>query len=99
VDAVVFTGGAGELNPALRERVLEGLDCIGISVDKEKNLATRSSDKETEISVPDSKIKAYVIPTNEELVFIEDVVAILENRYDVHTNFTYSFESPDYRIG
>ncbi len=99
VDAVVFTGGAGELNPALRERVLENLDCIGISVDKEKNLATRTREAETEISRPDSHIKVFVIPTNEEIVFIEDVVAILENRYDVHTNFTYSFESPDYRIG
>ncbi len=99
VDAVIFTGGAGELNPALRERVLENLDCLGISVDKEKNLATRTRDAETEISRPDSHIKVFVIPTNEELVFIEDVVAILEGRYDTHTNFTYSFEAADYKIG
>jgi acetate kinase len=49
------------------------------------------------ISTPDSKVKVFVIPTNEELVFIEDVVAILENRYDVHTNFTYSFQSSEHK--
>ncbi len=98
LDAIVFTGGAGELNPGLRERVLEGLECLGIIVDKEKNLSTRTRDKETEISTPNSTIKIFVIPTNEEIVFIEDVVAILEGRYDIHTNFKYSFEDKNYEI-
>ena len=42
-------------------------------------------------------MKVYVIPTDEELVFIEDVVAILEDRYSLHTKFKYSFEDPKYK--
>jgi len=42
-------------------------------------------------------VKIFVIPTDEELVFIEDVVALLEGKYDVHTNFRYSFEKPEYQ--
>jgi acetate kinase len=95
-DAIVFTAGAGEMDTNLRQRVLDGLEPLGIKVDKEKNSNAKTRDRESVISTPDSKIKILVIPTNEELVFIEDVVAILEGRYDVHTNFTYSFQSKDY---
>ena len=68
---------------------------MGIILDKEINEKTFS--KEVMISKPESKVKVFVIPTNEELVFIEDVVAILKNTYDVHTNFTYSFQSKEYK--
>ena len=37
-----------------------------------------------------------MIPTDEELVYTEDTVALLEGRNDVHTNFTYSFQDPHY---
>ena len=47
--------------------------------------------KETMISTPDSPVKVFVIPTDEELVFTEDVVAILEDTYTDHMNFKYSF--------
>jgi acetate kinase len=97
VDAVVFTAGAGEMNWKLRERVLEGLDNIGIRFDRKKNEAAVSRAKESEISVDDSTVKILVIPTDEEIVFIEDVVAILEGRYETHTHFTYSFEDPQYK--
>jgi len=95
VDAIVFTAGVGENSSIIREKACENLEFIGINLNKEVNKATRG--KEAIISTPDSKVKVFVIPTNEELVFIEDVVAIMENRYDVHTNFTYSFQSPDYK--
>ncbi len=98
VDAVVLTAGAGEMDCGLRERLLSGLENIGIKLDHEKNKAARTRSKESVISSDDSRIKVLVIPTNEEIVFIEDVVAILEDRYDTHMNFKYSFESPDYRI-
>jgi len=97
VDAVVFTAGAGELNWKLREKVLQGLGHLGIKFDHIKNQAAVSRDKENDISADDSPTKVLVIPTDEEIVFIEDVVAILEGRYDVHTNFTYSFEDKNYR--
>ena len=99
VDALVFTGGAGEMDANLRERILSGLEHMGIKLDKEKNNATKSRSAESDISQPGSPIRLFVIPTNEEIVFIEDVIAILENRYDVHMNFKYSFQSPDYKIG
>jgi acetate kinase len=41
-------------------------------------------------------VKIFVIPTDEELVMVEDSIALLEGRYDVHTNFTYSFQAPNY---
>ncbi|MBP3562366.1 MAG: propionate kinase, partial [Treponema sp.] len=44
----------------------------------------------------DSKTKIFVIPTDEELVMTEDAYALMKGTYDVHTNFTYSFQSPDY---
>lgn len=97
MDAVVFTAGAGELNWLLREKVLEGLSEIGIKLDKKINQKTRSREKETFISTEDSPIKIIIIPTDEEIVFIEDVVAILEGRYETHTHFKYSFEDPKYK--
>lgn len=97
VDAIVFTAGAGELNWKLRQEVLVGLEHLGIKLDKEINKKTKSREKETLISAKDSAIKVLVIPTDEEIVFIEDVVAILEGKYETHTHFKYSFENPNYR--
>lgn len=97
VDAVVFTAGAGELDWKLRERTLTGLENIGIRLDKRKNEYLISHEREGLISTDDSPVKVFVIPTDEEIVFIEDVVAILEGKYQTHVNFTYSFEDPDYK--
>lgn len=97
VDAIVFTAGAGELNWKLREKVLEGMENLGLKIDKKKNEAAVSREKENIISTDDSPIKIFVIPTDEEIVFIEDVTAILEGRYQTHTHFTYTFEDPKYK--
>ena len=97
VDAIVFTAGAGELNHFLRERVISGLEFLGVELDKAKNKDGSSREKETIISTESSKVKVIVIPTDEELVFVEDVAAILENRYDTHTRFTYSFQDPKFK--
>jgi acetate kinase len=64
VDAIVFTGGIGENNPVIREKVLSGLVSMGISLDEEKN-NTRSSD-ERDIASAESRSHVFVIPTNEE---------------------------------
>ena len=56
----------------------------------------RTRNTELCISADDSKIKIFVIPTDEELVMTEDAYALMAGTYDVHTNFTYSFQSPDY---
>jgi len=91
VDAIVFTAGVGENAWLIREKALQGLENLGIIIDFEKNKKTFSKSGETEISTPDSKVKVFVIPTNEELVFIEDVVAILTGTYKDHTEYQYTF--------
>lgn len=96
VDAVVFTAGVGENAGVIREKALEGLEFMGIDLDHEKNLKTFSKHGESEITKPDSAVKVFVIPTNEELVFVEDVVAILDDTYTNHLEFPYTFTSPDY---
>jgi len=74
-DAIVFTGGIGENTALYRKLVCEKLAFLGIKVDEEKN-AIRG--EEIEISTPDSKVKVFVIPTNEELVIARDTLAIVE---------------------
>jgi acetate kinase len=95
VDAVVFTAGVGESSPLHRERACEGLEYMGIVLDKEKNKSAVGRVGETEISAPDSRVKVFVIPTDEELVMVEDAIGILEDRFDPY-DFAYSFEAPDY---
>ncbi|MEM5948837.1 acetate kinase [Spirochaetia bacterium 38H-sp] len=96
VDAIVFTAGVGEKGPITRQMALEGLENLGIKLDPERNKASMTRNAETIISTDDSPVKVFVIPTDEEMVMTEDTYALLNNTYDVHTNFTYSFESPDY---
>lgn len=74
VDVIVFTAGVGENSPETREACLQGLEFMGVKVDKEQN-AVRG--KVREISTNDSTVKAYVIPTNEELVIARDTVALI----------------------
>ncbi len=96
VHAIVFTAGAGERSLELREAALAGLESFGIKLDMQKNANATSRNKETIISSDDSKVKVFVIPTDEEMVFTEDVVAILKGTYtDPHT-YVYSFEDPSY---
>jgi acetate kinase len=96
LDAVVFTAGVGEMGWQLREKALEGLEYLGIKIDSTRNRAAMSRKKESLITTDDSPIKVFVIPTDEELVFTEDVAAILEGTYTDHMNFEYSFARPDF---
>ncbi|MEA3421625.1 MAG: acetate kinase [Acidobacteriota bacterium] len=96
VDAIVFTAGVGEMSSVVRAKSLDGLEFVGIKYDKRKNEIAKTRNSESDISAKDSKVKIFVIPTDEERVFVEDVVALLENNYDVHTNFTYRFQSREY---
>jgi acetate kinase len=77
VDAVVFTGGIGENGVESREEVCEGLEYMGLHLDKEKNSGIRG--KEAIISNSNSKVAALVIPTNEELVIAEDTARIVKD--------------------
>lgn len=71
VDCIVFTGGIGENAKATRERILTGLEYLGISIDWDKNNNCPRK-QNVEISTADSKVKVFVIPTNEELVIARE---------------------------
>ncbi len=77
-DAVVFTGGIGENSPAIRQRICGDLEWMGLKLDKTKN-STIIAGKEGEISTSDSRLKAFVIPTNEELLIARDTVRTVKN--------------------
>lgn len=97
LDALIFTAGVGEMSPLIRSKVLDGLEILGLKYDPGKNKLAKTRNKESDISASDSKVKIFVIPTDEELVFVEDVVALIEGKYDIHTNFKYSFQDKDYK--
>ena len=96
VDAIVMTAGVGEMNAVVRERCLEGLEHMGIKIDKEKNLMSRTRNGEMEVSTSDSAVKIYVIPTDEETVFVEDVVALVNGTYKDPSEYEYSFQKYEY---
>ena len=77
LDAVVFTAGMGENNPELRERVCSDMSFFGIKIDSEINAKTHHQNNNVELSTPDSRVKVYVIPTNEELMIAKDTAAIV----------------------
>ncbi len=73
VDAIVFTAGVGENGSTIRKMVLERLSYLGITVDEENN---NKRGETLMISTPDSKVKVYVIPTNEELMIAKDTIKL-----------------------
>lgn len=96
VDAIVFTAGVGERGPITRFKACSGLEKYGIKINAQKNDWSFTGNAETCISADDSETKIFVIPTDEELVMTEDAYALMKGTYDVHTNFTYSFQDPSY---
>ncbi|HVF92213.1 MAG TPA: acetate kinase [Blastocatellia bacterium] len=72
-DAVIFTGGIGENSPEIRSRICEGLQWMGLHIDPERN-DRASGGVEGAISTPDSRLAAYAIPTDEELLIARDTV-------------------------
>jgi acetate kinase len=69
-DAILFTGGIGENSPAVRANICEGLEWAGLSMDAETNQKTIGVERK--ISREDSRLAAYVIPTDEELLIARD---------------------------
>lgn len=75
IDAIVFTAGVGENGPETREACLSGLEFLGVEIDTEAN---KVRGKVREISKPGCKVKAFVIPTNEELVIARDTLELIK---------------------
>ena len=76
VDVIVWTAGVGENQTGTRADACEGLECLGIEIDREKNAAVRS--REELISTPESKVKVYVVPTDEEIVIARDTMELVK---------------------
>ena len=74
-DAIVFTGGIGENSPEIRARICEGMEWAGLKLDAAKNQQTVA--REGLISTEDSRLLAYVIPTDEELLIARDTVRVI----------------------
>ncbi len=78
LDGIVFTAGIGEHSPFIREKVLTGLEYLGVKLDKERNNFGHSGDP-VKISADDSNVQVYMIPTNEELVIAADTENIVKS--------------------
>ena len=75
-DAIVFTGGIGENRPEMREEIISNMENLGIVLDKKKNDNFKRGQVEL-ISARKSKVKIYVIPTDEELLIARDTKTIV----------------------
>ncbi|GAB6415552.1 acetate kinase [Bacillus luti] len=73
VDAIIFTAGIGENSALIRERVLEGLEFMGVYFDPKRNDV---HGEEAFISFPHSPVKIIVIPTDEEVMIARDVLRL-----------------------
>ena len=73
LDCLVFTAGVGENGSTNRAAICEGLEFLGVKLDPEKN---KVRGEEALISADDSRVKVWVIPTNEELMIAQDTAAL-----------------------
>lgn len=76
VDYITFCGGIGENGLEERERICKYLECFGVKIDLEKN---KIRGEEILISTEDSKVKVFIVPTNEEIVIATDAYELTKN--------------------
>jgi acetate kinase len=76
LDAIVFTGGLGENSAEDRKLICDGMQFMGVEIDDERN---NTRGVEAEISSENSKVKVFVIPTNEELAIARDTLKLTKD--------------------
>jgi acetate kinase len=96
LDGVVFSRGSGDDDWYLRQLTLEGMESFGLQLDVEKNKAPASAGREAIVSVPGSPTSVFVIPSDEQLVFAEDVASILSKGGIDHVSHAYTFSRPGF---
>ena len=74
LDAVLFTGGIGENDDSIRERICSDMEFLGLYIDPELN--HEASRREAVFSAPESKVLAMVLPTNEEIMIARDTLEV-----------------------
>ncbi len=82
LDAIVFTGGIGENSPHVREHSVKGLGYIGIELDDSLNQIRTSAERD--VASADSRVRLFVIPTNEELVIALETERIVAARQEIY---------------
>jgi acetate kinase len=75
IDAIILTGGIGENDMAIRRRITENMDFLGIEIDNEKN---KSRGIEIDISTDEAKVRTLVVPTNEELAIARETLNLIK---------------------
>ena len=75
VDAIVFGGGIGRNSDTVRAMSLEGLECLGIKLDTDKNRSAKGGD---DISAADSPVRIFIVDTNEEIIVARKAQALLQ---------------------
>jgi len=81
LDAVIFTGGIGQGSAEVRALALQGLECMGIQLDTERNRTARGFDEVCRISTDKSKVAALVVPTDEERMMAREALRTLSRSY------------------
>ncbi len=81
VDAIIFTAGIGENNPQLRADVCADMDYLGVKIDPERNEMGKKLPEPGLISTPDSKVKVFLIQTNEELLIASDTMEVYKKHF------------------
>lgn len=76
-DIIVFTAGVGENQDIVRELVCTDMEYMGVEMDVEKNSKIRA--EEAVLSMPESKVKVVLIPTDEELMIASDTMSLVTN--------------------
>jgi len=81
LDAVIFTGGIGQGSDEVRALALQGLECMGITLDIKRNQEARGFDEVCRISTDDSQVTAMVVPTDEESMMAREALRTLSRSY------------------
>jgi acetate kinase len=81
LDVVVFTGGIGQGSAEVRALALQGLECMGLRLDEERNRTGRGFDEVCRISTDDSKVTLLVVPTDEERMMAREALRAVSRSY------------------
>jgi acetate kinase len=84
LDAVIFTGGIGQGSAEVRALAVQGLECMGVVLDAQRNRTARGFDEVCRVSTDDSKVAVLVVPTDEERMMAREALRALSRSYIVH---------------
>ena len=81
LDVVIFTGGVGQGSAEVRALALQGLECMGITLDAQRNRDARGFEEVCRISTDDSKATVLIVPTDEERMMAREALRALSRSY------------------